>query len=383
MTSIRLAMRQDTEGVQLRFTELVRRLGEGIDPELFSAAWSQLRVLFRVELKKRGLWDSSPNYLGVYGWERWETVEEDARSARSDALDELVAESYSFIFVTRIRSLKAQLKVKPNIDGLVLLNVRHFLHERQREHDPLGFQVFEIVHTAVRFAIDQGNLQVLAGDPKVRNDTLLGFDPTTAPQEPTRDAGPIVVRWNDDLMPDLVTARGRDQETVIDRLREHLQELPDHGIRSFRFRSVLDPLKYDARARWITFFEADRAGQDLHPWRSKSPESAVASRDSFRRMTDHVSAAIPAVDIDAQTKVYLADLWQYLRRQVEDTGDDPGAEEPLSQRQIAQRLGIPRARLPELFGLLRQLVIQSQEAGTAPPTPPPPTAPGSPRGRGL
>jgi len=358
MISIRRAVRQDKEVVQSRFTELVRRLGEGIDPELFSAAWSQLRALFRVELKKRGLWDSSPNYLGVYGWERWETAEGEARS---DALDELVAEGYSFIFVTRIRSLKAQLEVKPNIDGLVLLNVRHFLHERQREHDPLGFQVFEIAHTAVRFAIDQGNLQVLAGDPKVRNDTLLGFDPATAPEEPAREAGPIVVRWNDDLMPDLVTAKGRDQEAVIDRLRKHLLALPDHGIRSFRFRSMLDPLKYDARARWITLFEADLAGQDLLPWRSRSPESAVASHDRFQQLTHHVSAAISTLEADAQTKTYLARLWHDLRQQVEDSGDDPGVEELISQRQIAQRLDIPRARLPELFGLLRRLVTRYQK----------------------
>ncbi len=347
--------------MQSRFTELVRRLGEGIDQELFSAVWSQLRALFRAELRKRGLWDSSPNYLGIYGWERWETAEGEARSASGDALEELVAEGYSFIFVTRIRSLKAQLKVKPNIDGLVLLNVRHFLHERQREHDPLGFQVFEIAHTAVRNAIDQGALHVLAGDPRVRNDTLLGFDPSPESQETPRELGPIVVRWNDDLMPDLVTARGRDQEKVIDRLQEDLQELPVQGIRSFRFRSMLDPLKYDARARWVTLFETTPADQDLPPWGSGSPESAVASRDSFRRLTHHVSAAIPTLEIDAQTKTYLASLWHDLRRQVEGSGDDPGAEEPLSQRQIAQRLGIPRARLPELFGLLRQLVIQYQE----------------------
>lgn len=349
--------------VQSRFTELVRRLGEGIDQELFSAVWSQLRALFRAELKKRGLWDSSPNYLGVYGWERWETAEGEARSARGDALDELVAEGYSFIFVTRIRSLKAQLKVKANIDGLVLLNVRHFLHERQRAHDPLGFQVFEIAHTAVRKAIDQGDLHVLSGDAKVRNETLLGFDPSPTHQEAPREPGPIVVRWNDGLMPDLVTTRGRDQELVIDRLQEHLLELPSHGIRSFRFRSVLDPLKYDARARWVTLFEATPADQDIDPWRVRSPESIVASRDSFRRLTHHVSAAIPTLEIDAQTKTYLARLWHDLRRQVEDTGDDPGAEEPLSQRQIAQRLGIPRARLPELFGLLQQLVTRYQEMG--------------------
>lgn len=61
----------------------------------------------------------------------------------ASALDELAADCYIFIYVDRLRSLQAQLRVKPDIADLVHLNLRHFLLERQRQHDPLGIRLFD------------------------------------------------------------------------------------------------------------------------------------------------------------------------------------------------------------------------------------------------
>src|SRR5947199_68635 len=102
------------------------------DADLFHDAWHGLRAALVQEMKKRGLWQSPPSYLGVYGWESWgsEALQGSGSARTQSALGELVADCYAFIFVDRLQSLKRHLQDKPDIDGLVLLNVRHFLHER-------------------------------------------------------------------------------------------------------------------------------------------------------------------------------------------------------------------------------------------------------------
>src|SRR5436309_14649242 len=135
--------REDAAGARV-FTDYVRSLEPGgePDPQRLATVRETLRGALRGELRRRGLWNAPPDYLGVYGSEGWE-----------DALEELLAECYAFVFVDRLRALQAQLRVKPNVDGLVFLNVRHFLHERQKEHDPVGSQVFEVLQSAVRCAV--------------------------------------------------------------------------------------------------------------------------------------------------------------------------------------------------------------------------------------
>ena len=135
------------------FTDHVRALGTGepLDSRRFETLWAALRAALRGELKRRGLWDSPPSYLGIYGSGSWETA--DGGKTHESALEELLVECYSYIFISRLRSLQAQLSLKTNIDGLVFLNIRHFLHERQKQHDPIGSQVFEVLQSAVRFAV--------------------------------------------------------------------------------------------------------------------------------------------------------------------------------------------------------------------------------------
>lgn len=307
------------------------------DADLFHDAWHGLRAALVGEMKKRGLWQSPPCYLGAYGWESWDT------EATQGALSELVADCYAFIFVDRVQSLKRQLLEKPDIEGLVLLNVRHFLHERQRVHDPLGFRVFELLQAAVEEAVSSGALHILGGDRKIRNDTLLGFHPAAELPSSPADLEPVVLRWNDELMPALVTARTRQQAAVVRQLQERILELPRRGIEAFRFKDLLDPLKRDARGRWAAILEDGGEGT-----------VAVESRESFKHLTRCVSTSIDRMEADSRTRTQLMTLWHYLWRQQGDEGQE-AARLP-SYRQLGQRLNIPRERLPVLFALLRQLV---------------------------
>lgn len=282
----------------------------------------------------------------------------------------LVADCYAFIFVDRQQGLKRHLQDKSDLDGLVRLNIRHFLHERQKAHDPLGFRIFELLQNAVEDALASGALHVLAGDRKIRNDTLLGFHPEASLLPTPADWDRIVLRWNDELMPGLVTARTRQQALVVRQLRERLLELPGQGIETFRFKDLLDPLKRDVRERWATLLGSE--GPALEAVQTPSPGPAGGDAEpqppSLEDLTRHVSTSIDRMEADPQTRAQLTTLWRHLWQQHEEEAgrDEPSqakpAKRPASYRQLGQCLNISRERLPALFALLRQLVPRSAES---------------------
>jgi hypothetical protein len=375
------------------FTAFVRSQQGAETPNaaLLHGAWSGLQAALCGELKRRGLWHSPPCYLGVYGYERWDAGETvgDPMShawcytrAPQSALAELVTDCWAFIFSDRMQSIKLQLTDKENIDGLVLRNVKNFLHERQREHDPVGFRIFERLKGALADAVSRKALYVLGGDPRIRNNTVLGFEPAAELRLPAIELGPIVMRWNDELLPGLVTAKGREEAAILERLEQLLLELPRRGIPCFRFKDLVDPLKIDARQRWATFLaREDSAGtvecapDQVQVLRHVLPECTVESRQSFEYLTRCVSASIGRLEVDSRTRCYLAALWGFLQHQNGDAdpekagGSEPAWDEaeeaPLSHRQLSQRLQIPRERIPMLFTTLKQLVARCRLAGKA------------------
>jgi len=384
-----LARREETDAKESRvFTDHVRDLEKGgaLDSRRFEALWTALRAALRSELKRRGLWESPPFYLGVYGGESWEPA--GAGKGGEGALDELLAECYSYIFVVRLRSLQAQLKVKPNIDGLIFLNIRHFLHERQKQHDPIGSQVFEVLQSAVRIAAEEGELRVIKGDERVRNDTVLGFvEGRAIPGRGRLELPSLAARWNDDLLPDLVTSRGQRQQEVVRRLRERLSDLPREGIDAFRFKDLVDPMKADVRARWAAILDvafgesAPRAeGEDDGAVvRLVGPDSGIEERELFRKLVECVLTALDPLEIDEKTRGYLAVLWQFLRVQASE-GIEMAVvsrldralmaeiqaldEERPSLRKLAEQLHIPRERLPALYKTLGELLEQCRAANS-------------------
>lgn len=362
------------------FTEHVRALGSGeaLGSREFERVWAALRAALRGEIKKRGLWDSPPSYLGVYGSGSWEPANLEKR--HESALDELLAECYSYIFVSRLRSLQAQLTVKPNIEGIVFLNIRHFLHERQKHHDPLGSQVFEVLQSAVRLAVEEGELRVLAGEDKVRNDTVLGFgDGMDLPGRGRGEIASLVARWNDELLPDLVTLRGRRQEEVVRHLRERLPELRREGVHTFRFKDLVDPLKADVRARWVAILDLVQGEAvpqrtvegDPSVERLAGPDTGFEEREVFRKLVECVLTSLGGLETDEKTRRYLDTLWQFVRVQASEGIDEEAAsrlgravvagaeapdEERLSLRKLSDQLKIPRERLPGLYRTLGGLL---------------------------
>jgi hypothetical protein len=393
--------------------------GEMPDARAFARLWAALREALRAELRRRGLWGSPPSYLGVYGWQRWEeVVDREAEPVAAgagtpaggdDALEDLAAGCYAFIFVERLRSLAAQLRVKPDVEGLVLLDVRHFLHQLQKEHDPLGYRVFTIARDAVRRALARGELVVAAGDPRLRNATLLAFGGANRADADRAAAIRLLVkRWNDELLPELVTAGGRRREEVAERLSRCLADLRRQGIASFQFQDLVDPLKRDVRSRWAALLgqagpgsgalaEPSETGHGAGvPDSAGRPDLELAERAGFAALARCMAASLVRLDTDARTRAYLTTLWNFLRSRAAGAGEsdaalrraspaaaawDDGGDRGLSYRRLEQLLGIPRQRLPELHQTLG-LLIAGCRAGAGAAAPPrrsadPAAAPGT------
>lgn len=356
------------------FSDYVRSLdpsGEPPDRRRFGEVWKALGRALRSELRKRGLWDGPPSYLGVYGYGRWSGDS----TGGSAALEELLADCYSHIFIRRLGGLRTQLKVKPNIEGLVFRGIRNFLHDTQRKHDPFGFRVFEILRAAVREALAAGELHVLAGDSRIRNDTVLTFSPGADPGDlPDDDLEDIVRGWNDTLLPDLVTAHGKARRRLIAVLQSLLSRLPGDGVDGFVFKRLIEPLKNDARARWSALWDTAEGetaleagdGELLAVVRLIQPDTSVEERDSFEKLAGCMAESLDRLEEPARTRSYLSTLWEYLRTYAAgpDAGQPPaataapdaGADRVPSARKLAKLLRIPRDRMSELFEVVGDLV---------------------------
>lgn len=324
------------------------------------AVRADLRRAVEVELRRRGLWGAPPAYVGALGHARWDR----------EAIDELAGECYLYQ-LARLRGLKPQLQAGADIDGFVLLNVRHFLFERQRGHDPLGYRVFEMLERAVARGLADGHLRLANPDERVRNDTIvyLGGPGSDLPLAAAESLAPLAREWNDGLLPALVTAQGRPQrEAVGARLAGHLARLPEQGVRAFRFGDLLEPLKRDVRARWAALVEqtedttALQTDEDLVSIvRAVAPDTSFEEREHFEKLLE--SAARHCADLPAERGPgELLSLLSVLARHA----SNPESEGRPSDRTMARETGIPRHRLGVAYARLREVLAECSRAIATP-----------------
>jgi hypothetical protein len=348
------------------FTRFVREWEPGCEPEpaLASAMWSELGRIVRQELRRRSLTQTSPQWLGVYGFRGWwETA------GRGGPFEDLLAEAYRFVFIDRFAALKAQTLTKANIEGVVLASVRNFLHDRQRLHDRLGARLFEVLSLAVRRAVARGDLTVMAGSAKIGSSTVLAVGERVAPAglaEPEKLA-PIVRRWNDELLPDLVTASRADKRRLVEELSRRLAELELAGVAAFRFRDLITPLATDVRQRWAALLELaqeeppdDEDARGFRRLRSSFEptfEDQVIAADRFTKLIDCADRAIEASSDSERTRGYLRRVLLFLRAFATEQGAALEGGEDVDRlpsiRRLADHLKIPRERLRDLIGTLK------------------------------
>ena len=347
-------------GMSSVFSEYVCSLGPGGEPpapEAFDELLETLRPALVHELKRRSLWSAPPSYLGLLGGGRW---------TEGDVLEELLLECYESIFIRRLRGLKKQLLVRPNIDGLVFLNIRNFLHDAQKRHDPLGFRIFEVLHGAVRRLLQARVLHRLGGDSRVRNDTVLAFTPWGDPQAAQGvELRPVVEVWNSELLPDLITAWSKDE--VVGRLERLITRLPDEGVEAFQFGGLIEPMKNDVRARWhAVYLDVEEAA--ALGWNG----GLFEDRQSFRALLECVAEKLDYFEGRKKTREYLGRLWLFFRDRAAEPGADAAGgdgmvvspdlgERAPSDKQLSELLGIPRGGIRKLRATLGRMVEVCQD----------------------
>lgn len=348
-------------GTFTRYVQAIAARSRSAD-EMAEDVRAALRKVLVRELRWRSLWTGSPVYVGILGWTSWAPGDTEGTTS---PLDDLLSDAYLFVFGKHLQQLLNQLRVSPTIDGLVVVYVRHFLTDRQKHHDPLGYRLFEMSCAVVRGSVAAQELHVLRGTPAIRNETILGAVPDADPAQASsvERLRPLVARWNDALLPDLITAERAARRKVSENLRDRLLDLEAEGVVVFRFKDLLDALKEDVRARWGHFYrqedgetaieeDADGIRQLVHILR---PEMRIEDLDGFKKLVRCVSNLIPKVDTRQKTRVYLEKLWNFLRRW------SLGVREALpSHRDLEGELEIPRDRFPGLYQTLAQLTRRCQ-----------------------
>jgi len=153
-------------------SEYVRTLGPAGEPP-GPADYDAARELLRADLVRvmvrRGLWSAPPRYLGVEGASHW----------TRELLDELVSDCYVELFLRRLPALKNQLLARDDVGGVIVRGVRNFLHDLQRDNDPLGYKVYEILRDSLRRLHEAGKLRIVgqsAGKTRIHNGTVCVFD---------------------------------------------------------------------------------------------------------------------------------------------------------------------------------------------------------------
>ncbi len=333
-------------------TEFVLRLGKATtepSAEMFEQVWETLRGILVGEMKRRSAWSNPPRFLGVIGHPVWT-----APGTDSDALDELAAECFEFIFVRRLQSLHAQAQSKPTIDGLISLATRHFLLEAQRNNDPLGFRIYEVLHRVARDLLAADRIDSDSAESKVRNETVLaprnhgGADPPSYEPGFLADPQQLAERWCHEHLEELVTASHRAMRQLIANLGDQLVLWLEEQNRPVRFGTLVNSLKIQCRPAWsLRFVDLGSAEGPL----------ASSEADRFATLSTCVKIRLDRLVEKPRTRTYLHKLWSFLESFAQEGApaalewDDELRLPPA--RQMASLLEIPRNRIPGLLDLVR------------------------------
>ncbi|MCK5716116.1 MAG: hypothetical protein KAH77_01405 [Thiomargarita sp.] len=232
-----------------KYTQYIEKLDIKKFPpqEMFEHLKQDLRSV----LKKRGLWNAPPKYLGYLYFESW--VKADPRNP--DPLHDIAVDCYFFI-CTRISSLRKQLKIKENIDGLISLDIAHFITERQQKPDPEGYAIGSNVKKTISHLIEVGKIQCVG---KLNKNTILTFSNTnTIEPSDKQDLWDNIRKKKNwcNVRLGLLSKNEKAQETAQDELSEILEQLPNADIMSFRYYDLLTCLKNDARNNRKIYYDS-------------------------------------------------------------------------------------------------------------------------------
>jgi hypothetical protein len=342
-----------------RFTEFVRKYADRADvsQQDFDDCLGELARAVRARLERLGMFALPPAFFGYGEFATW-----DRALDLTDGPTDPVLDAFDAAITTKLDLLAERLETgsTPNIDGLVLLNVNHFLYDRQRLKDPVGHAVFENLQAALLSLARAGSV-TLEGlvDGAIRNSTIVRFragpTATTEEIEHALDAEAELGR----LYPHLSHANTRAQAVLADLLTG----LDRSSLRSCLFRDLVGALKERVRAAHTArnrppdhevMAEGRRVGEDAELIRIVRPDTSYSDREQYEAFLRQVRAGIATLPQE-RTRRGVARLFDEVVRYREVDEELPTVEE------LGRRLGLARSTVHEHLQKLREIVRAAGE----------------------
>ncbi len=329
-------------------TEHVRTFDAASDPA--GQVLPALERVLRNRMRQKNLLSSPPEYLGYPGVPSWDVP---------NAFEDIVVDCYIFAIAQRVAALRNQLKIKPNVDGLIARNVKNFLLERQRRYDPIGYAVFGNVQGAAREAAAAKVLVIENLDRgKIYNETILRFEgglPGASPASPDliQDAVKGATGW-EEVIRHLTETTEEGREWVLGLIRQ----LRGAGIAAVRCGDLVATVAGRVRAGWaarhaVPSADLGREGEDEYEAtvRMVWPEEGLEARERWERLKRVIQDRIAHLDRQERVRVRLAGVFAALVQAVEE-----GGPAPPTQTELIERTGVARATLSDDFRLLREII---------------------------
>jgi hypothetical protein len=343
-------------------TNHVRDFGNSSDPA--EQVLPALQRLLRRHMRRRNLLAASPGVVGCRDVRDW---------SAPGAFEDIVADCYLFAILKRLTALQEQLKVKPNVDGLISRNVASFLRARQKRHDPIGYAVFGNVEGAIleagTAALDNRGRKNLHCESVIR---LQGDDRNlpAAAIELLNQAVKESVGW-DKALPYLTETTEEGRQWVLG----FLGQLKASGVAAVRCGDLVNALARRARAEWMgrhgdpaaEFGSEESADLDaaLTPCPSSGgkkersvvrmvwPDEGLDTREHWEWLKRQVPQRIARIKRQPRVRKRLAMVFEALVQAVEE-----GGREPPTQADLMQRTGLARATLCRDFRSLREIILE-------------------------
>jgi hypothetical protein len=273
--------------------------------------------------------------------------------------EDICADCYVFAVLDRIKGLRNQLRVRGNIDGLIVRNVDNFLLERQRRHDPIGYAVFGNVEGAVCRAEDAGEIAVEGrSGGRLHNQSVLRLDRAQSSADPVeprtlQKALEQTADW-DQAVPSLVATTEEGQEWVVG----FLLRLREAGNPAVRCGDLVAVIAARTRESWVARHAVPRGelayeGEDQVGMlvRMVCPDQTLEDRDRWERLKQKMTLRIERLDRQERVRERLTRVFAGLVKLIEEA--DWGMPK---QAELIARLGIARATLSDDFHILKDLL---------------------------
>jgi hypothetical protein len=343
------------------FSQFLPLIDPGQYPDV--ALLSEVGRALRGHLKRMALWEYPPSFLGYPDYHSWRAV-----FAVGDAEAAPTLDCYLEAIVRRYAALMLQLARKDNIDGLVHLNIKRFILERQKNCDPVGYAVFKNVQTTLQDLVASGVLHPVSPDPrgqfKVGNQTVLTFAP--GPAAAPVSAGTLEAALD----------RAQEWEQALPRLAKLgkgaqrflgacIRSLAGSEVGTFRVGDLVGLLKDRSREAYarrnvsagqemVTENVGDGAVRGLI--RTVRPDLGYEeARESLQSLLRCVEQGIAEQSFQERTREGLRRLVQELRQHAESDEEIP------SWAELARQLGARKATLWDHVEKLRALVQECQK----------------------